>query len=167
MTQAPPPHPRDLPDSPGFGAPLEAAKQGGVANLRFLAGALAAVVAVVVLTVSSFDDQIYYLTVAEAQEQFSTLGEREFRIKGNVVVGSYTNDSEDLNLHTFVLEADGAHAEVSYLGPLPDTFADEAEVIALGHLSSPERFEAVEVIAKCPSRYEEAAPTAQSPQASR
>lgn len=165
-TNPPPPHPTDVRDE-GFGAPLQANAGGGVSNVRFLVGALVAVAAIVALTVSSFDDQIYYLTVSEAQAQYGDMQSREFRIKGNVVAGSYVNDTEDLNHHTFVLEADGAHAEVSYFGPLPDTFADDAEVIALGHLTSPENFEAVEVIAKCPSRYEEAAPTAQSPQASR
>jgi cytochrome c-type biogenesis protein CcmE len=134
--------------------------------VRFLVAALVAVAAVVALTVSSFDDQIYYFTVAEATAQYDDIEATEFRIKGNVVAESHEIDAIDLNLHTFGLQADGEEIAITFVGPLPDTFADNAEVIALGRLTAPGRFEAVEVIAKCPSRYEEGAPTAEE-QASR
>ena len=133
----------------------------GLSNVRFLVGVIAAVSAVVVLTISSLDDQVYYFTVAEAAERFPDIQDTEFRIKGNVVPASHHRPTAELNENYFALEADGRQIEVRFVGPLPDTFADNAEVIALGSMTSTDRFEAVEVIAKCPSRYEEAAPTAQ------
>lgn len=134
----------------------------GLQNVGFLVGALVIATGLVVLTMTSFDDQIYYYTVAEADAQRAEIGSHEFRIKGNVVVGSLMARDGVLNEHAFALEAEGAHATVHYTGPLPDTFADEAEVIALGRFREDGVFVATEVVAKCPSRYEEQAPTARA-----
>ena len=146
--------------------PLEGPRsRGGLSNVRFLVGALVAVAAIIVLTVSSFNEQVYYFTVAEAADRYPGIQNTEFRIKGNVVPQSHHRPGDELNEHLFALTADGEQIEVRFVGPLPDTFADNAEVIALGAMTSADRFEAVEVVAKCPSRYEEGAPTAE--QASR
>ena len=45
---------------------------------------------------------------------------------------------------------------VSFTGQPPDTFKDEAEVVAHGQLRSDGGFDANQVIAKCPSKYEAA-----------
>jgi cytochrome c-type biogenesis protein CcmE len=114
------------------------------------------------VVVSSFDEEVYFHTVAEVAEKYEEIGHREFRIKGNVVDESYRVSEQSLNDHRFELVADGHTIEVFYTGVLPDTFAPDAEVIALGRLESPGRFHAVEVVAKCPSRYEEDVPTGRS-----
>ena len=145
-------------------APLDDAPGRGAKNIGFLVGALVIVGAIVTLAMTSFDEQIYYYTVAEAQAKASEIGQREFRIKGNVVAGSLALREGVLNEHRFELIADAEVIEVHYNGPLPDTFSDDAEVIALGRFADGGRFVATEVIAKCPSRYEEAPPTAQSQQ---
>lgn len=150
-------HPTDTAASP-----LEAPSAKPMKNVGFLVGALAIVGAIVLLTMTSFDDQIYYLTVNEAVTQRVDLGEQEFRLKGNVVADSLMARDGVLNDHVFVLIAEGEEAIVHYTGPLPDTFGDDAEVIALGRFSADGTFQATEVVAKCPSRYEEQAPTAQS-----
>lgn len=142
--------------------PPEAPRSGGFQNVGFLVGALVIVAAIVMLTTSSLDDQIYYMTVAEVEENFEALQDTEFRLKGDVVAGSLMLREGVLNEHRFVLEADGAELIVDYTGALPDTFADDAEVIALGRLRDRTHFVAIEVVAKCPSRYEEEAPTAQA-----
>lgn len=129
-------------------------------NLPFLVLALATVATVVYLVSSSFDAQVYYYTVAEATANASDIGRDEFRLKGNVVPGSHRIDQTDLNRHYFELQADGQTATVMYDGPLPDTFVDDAEVVALGRMNAPGSFHAVEVVAKCPSRYEAQPPTA-------
>ena len=141
-------------------APVIEAPRSGLRNVGFLLGALVIVGSIVALAMSSFDEQIYYYTVAEAQANAAEIGDTEFRIKGNVVAGSLHLRDGVLNEHAFALTADGVEVLVHYTGPLPDTFADDAEVIALGRFTGPDRFEAIEVVAKCPSRYEEQAPTA-------
>lgn len=154
-SNVPPPHVTD--QRP---APVIDERPGGFRNVGFLIGVLVVASAIVGLAMSSFDEQVYYYTVAEARANQPEIGTTEFRIKGNVVPGSLRLREGVLNDHMFTLRADGEDMLVHYTGPLPDTFSDDAEVIALGRFGSPERFEAIEVVAKCPSRYEEQAPTA-------
>lgn len=51
-------------------------------------------------------------------------------------------------------EAAGKTLEVRYTGVMPDTFKDDAEVVASGTLGHDGIFHATEVLAKCPSKYE-------------
>lgn len=142
---------------------LEAdARRRKASNVRFLVGAVVASLSIAWVVVSSFDEEVYFYTVSEVAERYDDIAPREFRIKGNVVEDSYRVGETSLNEHRFELVADGHRIEVFYAGVLPDTFAPDAEVIALGRLESPDLFVAVEVVAKCPSRYEEAAPTGRS-----
>lgn len=133
--------------------------KNGKSNLRFVIAMLIAAAAVSGVAFSSFDDQVYFYTVAEAQAKAPEIGDDEFRIKGNVVRGSHFLKKGSLDIHHFQLvEADKVVAVV-FEGPLPDTFTDEAEVVALGHMEAPNLFVAEEVVAKCPSRYDAKAPT--------
>ncbi len=146
-----------LPSAETSATPLE--HKPGRSNVGFLVGALAIVGAIVWLTFSSFDEQIYFYTVDEATAEFDRIEGREVRIKGNVVVDSHRMQSGVLTDHLFAITAGGATVEVSYTGALPDTFDDDVEVTALGKLVAIDRFEAVEIVAQCPSRYEQAPPT--------
>lgn len=128
-------------------------------NVRFLIGALAAVAILVTVAVTSFSSEVYFLTVSEAAASTSDLADTEFRIKGNVVRDSYRLAEGTLDTHLFTLVEGGHEIDVLYRGALPDTFADDAEVVALGQLEDEHRFVAVEVVAKCPSRYEGGPPT--------
>lgn len=157
-TGIPEPHPTDLPP--------ELAANGATAgpaasNVRFLVGAVVAAAAVAYIAMSSFDNEVYFLTVAEVSEQYDEFGDREFRLKGNVVPGSHETLGDSLSHHRFALTEGGETMTVYFEGPLPDTFSDDAEVIALGQLIGEGEFEATEVVAKCPSRYEGEVPTAQ------
>ncbi|TVQ95295.1 MAG: cytochrome c maturation protein CcmE [Deltaproteobacteria bacterium] len=126
----------------------------GNGNLRFLLGAVLIAAAVAWLAFTSFEEQVFYYTVGEAIEMHEELVEREFRIKGDVVPGSHMVREGTLDEHLFRI-IDGEYAiDVHFRGILPDTFSDEAEVIALGRMNGPELFEAVEVMAKCASRYD-------------
>lgn len=128
-------------------------------NLRFVVAMVVAAAAVSVVAFSSFDDQVYFYTVAEAQAKAPEIGDDEFRIKGNVVRGSHFLKKDSLDIHHFQLVEADKVVEVVFEGPLPDTFTDEAEVVALGHMEAPGLFVAEEVVAKCPSRYDAKAPT--------
>lgn len=154
----PDPHPTDLPpELAANGATPGAA----TSNVRFLIGALVAVAAVAYIAMSSFDNEVYFLTVSEVVADIDAHDEREFRLKGHVVAGSHETLGDSLNHHRFELAEGGDTMVVYFQGPLPDTFSDDAEVIALGQLISDDEFEATEVVAKCPSRYEGDVPTAQ------
>ncbi|MEQ8274518.1 MAG: cytochrome c maturation protein CcmE [Deltaproteobacteria bacterium] len=50
----------------------------------------------------------------------------------------------------------GKTITVRYTGVVPDTFKDDAEVIVTGSLARDGVFEAQELLAKCPSKYEAA-----------
>jgi cytochrome c-type biogenesis protein CcmE len=154
-------------DDPFASATPPAGQGGRLRNVGFVVGALVIVAALVGLTVTSFDAEVYYYTVDEAVAKQAEIGDHEFRLKGKVVVGSHALREGTLNEHLFVLANEGEQAEVFFSGPLPDTFADDAEVIALGRFAADGTFTATEVVAKCPSRYEEAPPTAGGAQAAR
>ena len=129
-------------------------------NIRFLIAAGVAAVGVSIIAMSSFDDQVYFYTVAEASAKAGQIGDHEFRIKGNVVRASHMLKQGTLDQHLFQLVDHDKVVSVTYKGALPDTFKDEAEVVALGHLEDDGSFVATEVVAKCPSRYDNKAPTA-------
>lgn len=129
-------------------------------NLRFLVAILGAATAVAWVATTSFDQQIYFHTVSELDGHRAEIGTTEFRVKGNVVAGSHRLREGTLDEHLFTLVEGGQTLEVFYRGALPDTFSDDAEVVALGRLRPEGDFVAEEVVAKCPSRYEEQPPTA-------
>ena len=52
----------------------------------------------------------------------------------------------------------GAIAEAYFAGVVPDTFKDSAEVVLKGQLHG-QQFQANEVMAKCPSKYQQAGGT--------
>lgn len=139
---------------------FDSASASRASNLRFVVATVLVVAAVAWLAFSSFEDEVYFYTVAEVAERAEELGDREFRVKGDVVRGTHLVREGTLDEHLFVLQAEGHTIEVFYDGVLPDTFSDEAEVVALGSLETSGRFVAVEVVAKCPSRYDEQPPTA-------
>lgn len=51
-------------------------------------------------------------------------------------------------------EALGKTITVRYVGVVPDTFKDDAEVIVTGKLGADGQFAAQDLLAKCPSKYE-------------
>ncbi len=51
-------------------------------------------------------------------------------------------------------EALGKTITVRYTGVVPDTFKDDAEVVVTGKLDSEGVFQAQDLLAKCPSKYE-------------
>lgn len=137
------------------------AKAAGRRGWIFIVGILAAVAVVGWVAISSFDSQIYYYTVAEASPRVQSLQGSTFRLKGNVRPDSHFVREGTLDEHRFTL-VDGVTAmTVLYDGPLPDTFSDDAEVVALGQVNDQGEFVATEITAKCPSRYEGGAPTAE------
>ena len=81
------------------------------------------------------------------------------RVHGFVEAGSIDEKIVDQkSVRVFFLESEGARLRVHHEGPKPDTFRDLAEVVAKGKLVKENDgyvFYATELMAKCPSKYEE------------
>jgi cytochrome c-type biogenesis protein CcmE len=85
--------------------------------------------------------------------------DREMKIHGHVEAGTIVEKVEDQTTRRrFVLQKGGRSITVIHEGPVPDTFKDQSEVVASGTLRKrPDgryEFEATELMAKCPSKYE-------------
>lgn len=84
---------------------------------------------------------------------------REMKVHGWVQAGSIKEQIVDQEMHrSFVLQHSGKRISVTHIGPKPDTFRDQSEVVASGNLilqkDGSYKFEAKELMAKCPSKYE-------------
>jgi cytochrome c-type biogenesis protein CcmE len=99
---------------------------------------------------------------------------KELKVHGWVLAGSIKEDVVNQETHrSFVLTKDGKKIRVFSMGPKPDTFKDQSEVVATGRLLPAAEMkqlaaalnvpleadlayvvEAKELQAKCPSKYE-------------
>ena len=84
----------------------------------------------------------------------------ELKLHGQIELGSlhsrYVGQTTE---HTFVIAKHHRRVVAHYVGALPDTMQDRAEVVALGRLAKRDgvySFDATDVIAKCPSTYDTA-----------
>jgi cytochrome c-type biogenesis protein CcmE len=150
---------------------------------KFLAGGILIFAAVAYLIVSSTKAGAqYFYTVEELQQKVEPGDGRQLRVTGAVIGDSIQYDPETLTL-TFtiahmpadneILDAEGGladalHAAVSdpsratlevvYVGVKPDLLQHEAQAIVTGDLNENGVFEANELLLKCPTKYEDAAP---------
>jgi len=104
---------------------------------------------------SSFE---YYKHVDEVTKDSSAWQNKRLQLHGYVVPGSIkkrlNRDVQKLE-YKFQIENCGAVAEAYFAGVVPDTFKDGAEVVLKGQFHGPQ-FTASEVMAKCPSKYQQA-----------
>lgn len=124
---------------------------------KFLIGGLVIVAVVVYLIVSSIGGSTaYYLTVEELQAQAAKLGERNVRVSGVVDGESIQYDARNLLLTFDLVDASG-RLPVVYKGVRPDMFQGGVEAVVEGRYRPDGTFEAINLLLKCPSKYEEAA----------
>lgn len=102
---------------------------------------------------------VYYLELAEFRQQPV---DRAVRLAGFVADGSIAKDPAGLSVRFTLRDEAGANtlpvhfdARVSG-GRVPDTFTDGSQVVVSGKLASSGTFEANQMLAKCPSKYEAA-----------
>lgn len=111
------------------------------------------VVAVLYLAISGArDSKSYYCTIGELQQMGGKAYTRNIRVAGNVKPGSI----QHMGTHaSFVLLELGKELPVNYNGsePPPDTFKDDAQALAMGHLGRDGVFQANQLQAKCASKY--------------
>jgi cytochrome c-type biogenesis protein CcmE len=98
----------------------------------------------------------YYKHVDEVMVDRVAWEGKPLQLHGFVVPGSIKKRPNSLD-YIFEVQSNGAVVNASYTGIVPDTFQDESEVVLRGTLT-PTGFETVPngVMAKCPSKYEEA-----------
>jgi len=116
------------------------------------------VAAVLYLAISGArDNKSYYCTIVDLQSMGGKAYSRNLRVAGNVKPGSIQRVGTHAN---FVLLELGKELPVKYDGsePPPDTFKDDAQALAMGHLGRDGVFQANQLQAKCASKYAPAKP---------
>ena len=99
---------------------------------------------------------VYYLTLEELSVAPPGVGDG-VRLAGWVKNGSITGSALDGEI-SFTITDGKREMPVRYGGQVPDTFEDGAEVVVEGVFMGRPVFEAVTMLAKCPSKYEASAP---------
>lgn len=149
--------------------------QGG--RLKFLVGGLAVLAAVVYLIITgTAAGARYFITINDLTASDEYIGQT-VRISGAVIGDSIQYDTQNLiidftvvhiaddmgdlaaTLHNAVSDPTAARLPVHVEGQVkPDLLQHEAQAILTGTLGEDGVFYASELLLKCPSRYEEAAP---------
>jgi len=128
-------------------------------ELAFLGALLVIAGAILTLVMTSFDGAaIYSKTVDEVVAQKDALAKRTLRVQGTLVKGTLGKRDSPCE-YRFRLQKNGAEIEVRYPQcVVPDTFRDvpnvDVDVTATGKLASDGHFQASEIMAKCPSKYD-------------
>jgi cytochrome c-type biogenesis protein CcmE len=129
---------------------------------RFMVGlvGVAAVVTYLVWTGVS-ETMVYYLTPAELMAKVAddpTFTEVGVKVSGKVIPGTYERVQGEL-LHRFEvrdLADESVTFPVEFRDALPDTFAEDVEVVLEGRMNAQGVFQANTLLTKCGSRYEAA-----------
>lgn len=119
-----------------------------------------------ILIYSSLSDAQYFVEADEVLAEPDKWLDKKLRVHGYVEAGSIEESIVgQQTTRSFVLFNNGAKILVRNEGPRPDTFKDESEVVAKGKLvkeswsyagsTGEYTFAADELMAKCPSKYEE------------
>jgi cytochrome c-type biogenesis protein CcmE len=129
-------------------------------SAKVIVATVVIIAAVLYLAISGARDSkatSYYCTIGELQGMGNKAYSRNLRVAGNVKPGSIHR----VGTHaSFVLLELGKELPVSYDGaePPPDTFKDDAQALAMGHMGRDGTFQANQLQAKCASKYAPAKP---------
>ena len=97
------------------------------------------------------ENLLYYFTPVQVQSGEAPI-DREFRMGGLVVPGSFKREEGSLSVE-FVLTDGGASIRVKYTGLLPDLFKEGQGIITRGRINANGVFSAIEVLAKHDENY--------------
>ena len=105
------------------------------------------------------DTKSYYVTIAELNAMGSKAYKVNLRVAGNVKPGTISRNGPNAD---FELMEQGRTLRVDYVGaePPPDTFKDDAQALAIGTYGRDGTFHAIQLQAKCASKYAPAKPGA-------
>jgi cytochrome c-type biogenesis protein CcmE len=99
----------------------------------------------------------YYMTVSELHA-CTSCGTQTVRVAGVVATDGLTRDNAHQIIH-FVVKDGGGTLPVEYGGVVPDVFKPGIQVVVEGHLTNG-LFKASSLLAKCPSKFQSATPSA-------
>lgn len=119
---------------------------------KMLFGGLIALILVGYLIWSSFATASQKnISVKELVDNKEKYMGSQIRLTGKVAPGTIRKEGETIE---FEITEDGANFKVIYRGGVPNSFQDNADVIADGEISKDgSYFEAKSLIVKCPSKY--------------
>ena len=127
--------------------------------LKFVVAGAIVLVAIGYLVLTGLSSaSVYYLTVGELQGQAAGsatggIGTRPVRVSGDVVPGSIARDGSTVR---FAIADGGGSLPVIYSGVIPDIFGDNMQVVVEGRTGPDGTFQATNLFAKCPSKFEAA-----------
>jgi cytochrome c-type biogenesis protein CcmE len=130
-----------------------------VANAKFfVAGGVIALAVAYLVVMAIQGTTVYFLTVNELYDRGSS--GQVYRVSGMLVPGSLARDSSGLGINFQIADAGSTKAlPVVYRGgQVPDIMGDNVEIVAEGRLEPHGTFTASTVLAKCPSKLENAPP---------
>ena len=100
---------------------------------------------------------LFTQTNVSYEEDFSQIMHTEKTVKATgqwVKSKSYQIDREQNLFAFFMKDAEGNEMKVVYKGAIPNNFESSTSVVVTGKYRN-NRFEATEILTKCPSKYEE------------
>lgn len=128
-------------------------------ELVLLGTLLAIGAAILTLVMTNLNDAaIYSKGVDEMMAQKDSLADRNVRVQGTLVKGTLARRDSPCE-YRFRMKKNGSEIEVRYPQcVVPDTFRDvpnmDVDVTATGKLSKDGHFQASQIMAKCPSKYD-------------
>jgi cytochrome c-type biogenesis protein CcmE len=141
-------------------SPQRSLLSGG--NIKFFVAGGAIALAVVYLVLMGLQGTtVYFLTVGELQAKGPAAQNQVYRVSGMLVPGSLQTESSGLTVRFQIADptADARPLPVVYKGgQVPDIIGDNIEIVTEGKLDTQGTFAANTVLAKCPSRLENAPP---------
>lgn len=127
-------------------------------NLGLLVGLLVVGAGLVALVLSFQEAAVYAKTVDQLMSERTKLAGRAVRVEGDLVKGSLVHQEKPCE-YRFRMSSQGSELPVRYAQcVVPDTFRDmpgmDVKVTVEGKIAADGHFEASQVMAKCPSKYE-------------
>jgi cytochrome c-type biogenesis protein CcmE len=130
---------------------------------KFIVGGLIVVLVIGYLIFTSIQGSTApYLTVTELQSREPSVYEQNVRVTGVIQGESIDWNAQDLVLK-FEIADEGGRLPVVYKGLRPDMFQGGAQAVVEGRYTEGGIFDAHNLVLKCPSKYEEAAPATAQP----
>ena len=147
-----------VPSVPPVAGPKATPPTESKGNLKLLVALLAMGAGIVALVMSFSGAAVYAKTVDQVVADAGKLQGRKVRVEGRLVHGSLKRREQPCE-YRFELGGGGAVLPVRYAQcVVPDTFRDvpgmDLDVTVEGTVSQDGSFEATQVLAKCPSKYE-------------
>jgi len=115
---------------------------------KFIVGIVVIIALIIFAGINLTKSLTPYVTLKEAKASQSVV-----QFKGSRVNGSEHYDTEKKVFSFKLIDAKGDECEVVYGGVKPSNFGQATEIVAIGKYVN-DRFEAHQLLVKCPSKYQ-------------